>query len=302
MEQALTTAEVAAEITLMPLERFDFDAAIIFSDILPPLTGMGLDLSFIPDAGPSIGRPIRSPKAVDLLGVPPASEVMGATLDAIHLVQKELKSRHLALIGFAGAPFTLASYAIEGGVARTFALTKEFMYREPAAWDRLMVKLCGFTIDYLNAQIQAGVNCVQLFDSWVGALSHYDYQRYVQPYSQRVISAIEQKTIVIHFSTNTGAYLDSIAEAGGHVIGIDWRIPIDQARRVVNKPIMGNLDPCTLLGPWREVYPHAREVMHRNGGNLGHVFNLGHGILPSTPIENVEKLVDYIHTYEHDES
>ncbi|MCY4170271.1 MAG: uroporphyrinogen decarboxylase [Bacteroidetes bacterium] len=302
MEEALNTPEVAAEITLMPLERFDLDAAIIFSDILPPLAGMGLDLSFVPDIGPTIGSPIRSTKAVDLLGVPPANEVMGATLEAIHLVQQQLKSRHIPLIGFAGAPFTLASYAIEGGATRTFALTKEFMYLEPAAWDRLMIKLCGVTIDYLNAQVHAGVDCVQLFDSWVGALSRYDYERYVQPYSRRVITAIEPNIPVIHFSTNTGAYLDSIAQAGGHVIAMDWRIPIDQGRRLVNKPVMGNLDPCTLLGPWRELLPHATEVMQKIGGNPGHIFNLGHGILPTTPIENVERLIEFIHNYDHAKS
>ncbi len=300
MEEALSTPEIAAEITLMPIERFDLDAAIIFADILPPLAAMGLGLSFVPDVGPCISQPIRSPKAVDLLGVPSAHEVMGATLDAISLVKKELDSRHLALIGFAGAPFTLASYAIEGGSTRTFALTKEFMYREPAAWDRLMTKLCGLTIDYLHAQVKVGVDCIQLFDSWVGALSRYDYERYVQPYSQRVLTAIEQATIVIHFSTNTGPYLDAIAEAGGHVIAVDWRIPLDQGYRCVNKPIMGNLDPCALLGPWREVLPHARDVMERSRGISGHIFNLGHGILPTTPIENVQRLVDYIHTYEHD--
>ncbi|MCY4158050.1 MAG: uroporphyrinogen decarboxylase [Bacteroidetes bacterium] len=299
MEDALNTPEAATEITLMPLERFDLDAAIIFSDILPPLTGMGLDLEFVPSHGPRINNPLRSTKAVDMLGVPPADETMGATLEAIRQVRCELEPRNLALLGFAGAPFTLASYAIEGGSTRTFAHTKAFMYTEPAAWDRLMIKLSGVIIDYLNEQIHAGADCVQLFDSWVGALSRYDYDRYVKPYSHRVLSAIEDKAPVIHFSTNTGAYLDTLSGAGGHVIGVDWRIPIDKARQLVNKPVMGNLDPCTLLGPWRELMPHAKEVMQRIGGHFGHIFNLGHGILPETPIENVRQLVNYVHNYPH---
>ncbi len=299
METALRTPAIAAEITLLPLKHFSLDAAIIFSDILPPLTAMGLDLAFVPGHGPRIGNPLRTPKAIDLLGVPPAEEAMGPTLEAIKIVRPELDARNLALIGFAGAPFTMASYAIEGGSTRTFARTKAFMYSEPAAWDRLMVKLSGVTIDYLKAQVAAGVDCVQLFDSWVGALSRYDYERYVKPYSHRVLSAVEDSTLVIHFSTNTGTYLDAVAAAGGHMIGVDWRIPIDEARTRVKKPVMGNLDPSTLLAPWRELMPHAQEVMQRIGGQPGHMFNLGHGILPETPMKNVQRLVDYVHKYHH---
>ena len=299
MDTALRDPAIAAEITLLPLKHFPLDAAIIFSDILPPLTAMGLDLAFVPGLGPRIGNPLRTPKAVDLLGVPPAKEAMGPTLKAIKIVRRELDARNLALIGFAGAPFTMASYAIEGGATRTFEHTKSFMYSEPAAWDRLMVKLSGMAIDYLKAQIAAGVDCVQLFDSWVGALSRYDYERYVKPYSHRVLSAVENSTVVIHFSTNTGTYLDAVAEAGGHVIGVDWRTPIDEASARVQKPVMGNLDPAALLAPWRELMPHAQEVMQRMEGQPGHVFNLGHGILPNTPVENVQRLVDYVHNYNH---
>lgn len=299
METVLCNPAIAAEITLMPLKHFSLDAAIIFSDILPPLTAMGLDLAFVPGHGPQIGNPLRTPKAVDMLGVPPAKEAMGPTLEAIKIVRPELDARNLALIGFAGAPFTMASYAIEGGATRTFAHTKAFMYSEPAAWDRLMVKLSGMTIDYLKAQIATGVDCVQLFDSWVGALSRYDYERYVKPHSHRVLSAVEGSTMVIHFSTNTGTYLDAVAAAGGHVIGVDWRTPIDEAYVRVQKPVMGNLDPVALLAPWRELMPHAQEVMQRMKGQPGHVFNLGHGILPETPVENVQRLVDYVHNYQH---
>lgn len=299
MDTALRDPAIAAEITLLPLKHFPLDAAIIFSDILPPLTAMGLDLAFVPGHGPRIGNPLRTPKAVDLLGVPPAKEAMGPTLEAIKIVRRELDARNLAFIGFAGAPFTMASYAIEGGATRTFEHTKTFMYSEPAAWDRLMVKLSGMAIDYLKAQIAAGVDCVQLFDSWVGALSRYDYERYVKPYSHRVLSAVENSTVVIHFSTNTGTYLDAVADAGGHVIGVDWRTPIDEASARVQKPVMGNLDPAALLAPWRELMPHAQEVMQRMEGQPGHVFNLGHGILPNTPVENVQRLVDYVHNYNH---
>lgn len=299
MNTALQTPAIAAEITLLPLKHFALDAAIIFSDILPPLAGMGLDLSFVPGHGPRISNPLRTSKAIDMLGIRPAQETMSPTLDAIQLVRPELDARGLALIGFAGAPFTMASYAIEGGGTRTFTHTKTMMYHQPAAWDRLMIKLCGLTIDYLNAQIRAGADCVQLFDSWVGALSRYDYERYVKPYSHRVLSTIEKKIPVIHFSTNTGAYLDLIASAGGHVIGVDWRIPIDEARKHAGKPVMGNLDPGTLLGPWRELKPHARQVMDRIAGRRGHIFNLGHGILPETPVENVQQLVNYVQHYNH---
>jgi len=299
MKDAVNNSEIATEITLMPLERFDLDAAIIFSDILPPLSGMGLELMFVPDSGPCINNPLRSSKSVDLLRVPPANEIMRPTLEAIRLVRAELESRNLALIGFAGAPFTMASYAIEGGSTRTFTHTKTFMYSEPAAWDRFMIKLSGVIIDYLLAQISAGADCVQLFDSWAGALSRYDYDRYVKPYSQRVLSVVSAKAPVIHFSTNTGTYLDTLSDAGGHVIGLDWRIPIDEAHTLVNKPVMGNLDPCTLLGPWRELMPHAKDVMERMKGHSGHIFNLGHGILPETPIENVQELVNYVHSYPH---
>lgn len=300
MEEALRTPSIAAEITLMPLDHFDLDAAIIFSDILPPLAAMGLELTFVPGQGPRIDSPLQSPKAIDRLGVPPAEEAMAPTLDALKIVRKELHTRAKALIGFAGAPFTMASYAIEGGATRTFAHTKALMYSEPAAWERLMVKLTGFTVDYLKAQVRAGADFVQLFDSWVGALSRYDYERYVKPYSQRVLTAIAQDAPVIHFTTNTGAYLDSVADAGGDVIGVDWRIPINQAKKLVRRPVMGNLDPCTLLGPWRELRPHIQDVMQRIGGRPGHIFNLGHGILPETPLENVQRLVQYVHNYSND--
>ncbi len=299
MEEALGNARIAAEITLLPLKHFELDAVIIFSDILPPLTGMGLDLQFVQGVGPRINNPLRTPKAIDLLGVPPAEETMGATLDAIKIVHTEFLTRDLALIGFAGAPFTLASYAIEGGSTRTFSRTKQFMYSEPAAWDRLMIKLSGLTVDNLKSQIRAGVDCVQLFDSWVGALSRYDYERFVQPYTRKVIQAIQDEAPVIHFSTNTGPYLDAIASAGGHVIGVDWRTPIDVAHALVQKPVMGNLDPCALLAPWSELKPQAQDVLERIGGQPGHIFNLGHGILPETPVDHVRRLVNYVHDYQH---
>lgn len=298
MMTVLRTPELAAEITLLPVDTFDLDAAIIFSDLLPPLIGMGLELEFVKDKGPLIHNPLRTTKEIDRLSVPPAEETMTPTLEAIRSLRAELDSRQLPLIGFAGAPFTLASYAIEGGSTRDFARTKTLMHREPAAWDRLMLKLVGVVVDLLNSQIRAGVDCVQIFDSWAGALGRYDYVRCVQPYSRMVFDRLGDQVPAIHFSTGTGTYLDAVAGAGGHVIGADWRINLDEAQDIVQRPVMGNLDPGALLGPWRELRPHADDVLSRMQGRPGHVFNLGHGILKDTPIDNVRRLVDYVHSYE----
>ncbi len=292
MMEALTHPEVAATITLQPLERFDLDAAIIFSDILPPLIGMGLDLEFVPGRGPVLRRSIASTYDIDTLRVPPAAESMAATLAAIRLVQPELK---VPLIGFAGAPFTLASYGIEGGASKTYSKTKTLMYNEPAAWDRLMTKLVTVAADLLESQVAAGVNCVQVFDSWVGALSKMDYQLFVQPYSRRLFERLQALSVpVINFSTGTSGYLDAIAAAGGDVIGVDWRVPLDAAARVAGRPVMGNLDPAALFGPWRELRPRIDDVLRRAPED--HIFNLGHGILPETPIDAVSRMVEYVHS------
>lgn len=298
MMEALRTPELAAEITLQPLHAFDLDAAIIFSDILPPLIGMGLDLDFVKGHGPRLSNPIRSTYAIDVLATPPAAETMAGTLEAIRLVKPDLAARGVPLIGFAGAPFTLACYAIEGGSSKTYARAKTMMYAEPAAWKRLMNKLVTVVADLLAEQARAGVDALQVFDSWAGALGRLDYQRYVQPYNRTLFERLERTGLpVINFSTGTGTYLDVVADVGGDVIGIDWRLPLDEAWAVIgsDRPLMGNLDPVTLFAPWRELRHHVDEVLHRAAGRPGHLFNLGHGILPETPVDTVRRLVDYVH-------
>jgi len=289
MLEALRDPELAAEITVLPLKKFDLDAAIVFSDILPPLIGMGLDLDFVAGVGPRLKDPLRTNKQIDRLRVPPAKEVMPEVLETLRLVKPTLD---VPLIGFVGAPFTLASYAIEGGGSRTYVRTKTLMYTQPAAWDRLMTKLVAVTADLLKEQVRAGADCVQVFDSWAGILGPADYRRFVQPYSRRLLAQMEVP--VIHFSTGTSAYLDAIAAAGGDVIGVDWRIALDKAHAIVKRPVMGNLDPVTLFAPWRELKVHVDDVLQRANGP-GHIFNLGHGILPETPVDNVRRLVDYVH-------
>lgn len=297
MMETLTNPELAVQITLMPVEILDVDAAIIFADLLPPLMGMGLSLSYEPGRGPVIANPLRTTKQIDLLRVPPAEESMAYTLEAVRLVRAELDSRNLPLIGFAGAPFTLASYAVEGGSTRSFVHTKSLMYTQPAAWDRLMIKMVGVITDLLQAQTRAGAQCLQLFDSWAGVLSRQDYVRFAQPYTRMIIERLGASVPVIHFSTGTGAWLDALAAAGGNVIGVDWRLPIDQAHQRVKRPVMGNLDPCALLGPWRELRWQADLVLQRMRGQTGYIFNLGHGILPNTPVDNVRRLVDHVHAF-----
>ncbi|WP_457652015.1 uroporphyrinogen decarboxylase [Rhodocaloribacter sp.] len=298
MLEAIGTPEIAAEITLQPIEAFDLDAAIIFSDILPPLIGMGLPLEFVKGVGPRIERPLRTTRDVDLLATPPAEAIMPGTLEAIRLVKAALEPRGIPLIGFAGAPFTLASYAVEGGGSKTYARTKTLMYAEPAAWKRLMTKLVTVIGDYLVKQAEAGADALQVFDSWAGALGRGDYERYVLPYNRMLFERLRRTgKPVIHFSTGTSGYLDAVASAGGDVIGVDWRPPLDEAWAKIgpDRAVMGNLDPVALLGPWRELKAHTDDVLNRAAGRPGHIFNLGHGILPETPVENVRRLVDYVH-------
>jgi uroporphyrinogen decarboxylase len=298
MLEAISTPEVAAEITLQPIRRFGFDAAIIFADILPPLIGMGLNLEFVQGEGPVIHNPLRRPLEIDRLATPPAEETMAATLEAIKIVTAELASQGIPLIGFAGAPFTLASYAVEGEGSRNYTHVKALMYHEPAAWKRLMEKLVTVQADYLLKQAQAGAAALQLFDSWVGlALSRDDYVRYVQPYNKALFQAVSKAGVpVIHFSTGTAAYLAEVVAAGGDVISVDWRMPLDWAWQQIGtqRPIQGNLDPAALLAPWRELRPRIDDILNQAAARPGHIFNLGHGIYPNTPIENVQRLVDYV--------
>lgn len=298
MLTVINTPELAAEVTLQPIRAFDLDAAIIFADILPPLIGMGLKLDFIKGEGPQIENPICRPYDIDLLATPPAEELMPATLKAITLVAQELAPRNIPLIGFAGAPFTLASYAIEGGSSTHYSKTKALMYSEPAAWKRLMTKLVTVQADYLLKQAKAGAAALQVFDSWAGqALGQADYLRYVQPYNQALFQAVAGAGVpVINFSLGVSSYLADAVACGGDVIGLDWRMPLAWYRAQLGdaKPVQGNLDPVLLLAPWREVRYRVDEILSQNAGRPGHIFNLGHGILPNTPVEQVQRLVDYV--------
>jgi uroporphyrinogen decarboxylase len=296
--EVIRTPELAAQVTLMPIDSFGFDAAIVFSDILPPLVGMGLELDFVKGDGPRIGNPISSSRDVDLLGTPPAEETMVGTLGAIALVRRELESRDVPVIGFAGAPFTLASYAVEGGSSKDFSRTKAFMLSEPAAWKRLLGKLVTVQADYLLAQARAGAHALQVFDSWAGrALGREDYLRYVAPHNRELFARVAAAGVpVVNFSLGVSSYLDEAAAGGGDVVGLDWTLPLDEAWERVgfDRPVQGNLDPASLLAPWRELEHRIDDVLDRARGRPGHIFNVGHGLVPQTPIENVRRLVEHV--------
>ncbi len=298
MLEAIRSPEIAHQITMQPVNAFNLDAAIIFADILTPLIGMGIRLDFVKGEGPEIENPIRRTQDVDHLGVPPAEEAMPFALEAIRAVTADLAPRNLPLIGFAGAPFTLASYAIEGGGSKTYERTKGLMYAEPAAWKRLMDKLATVVGDYLAQQVKAGAAALQLFDSWVGALAPRDFARFVAPYTAQIIENAKKTGVpVIYFSTGTGAMLDQVAALGSDVVSVDWRGRLDAAWRQIgaDRAIQGNLDPVLLMAPWREIRGHVDDILAQAGGRPGHIFNLGHGILPGTPVETVRRLADYVH-------
>ncbi|MGC8779493.1 MAG: uroporphyrinogen decarboxylase [Anaerolineae bacterium] len=302
--EIIRTPELACEVTLQPIRAFDLDAAIIFADILPPLMGMGLELEFAAGEGPLIRNPIRSAADVDALQVRPAEETLGFTLEAIRLARRELDGRGIPLIGFSGAPFTLAAYAVEGGSSPHFAAARRLMMADPATWHRLMEKLSEVVGNYLLAQAQAGAQALQIFDSWAGQLSPDDYRELALPYTRRALALARQADVpIIHFSTNTAGMLDLIKEVGSGplVIGVDWRIRLDQAWQQLGPEVavQGNLDPLALLAPWDELRRRARLVLDagRAVGRPGHIFNLGHGILPDTPTDHVRRLVDFVHEY-----
>jgi uroporphyrinogen decarboxylase len=295
----IKTPELAVEVTMQPLNAFNLDAAIIFADILPPLEGMGLKLTFEKGEGPVIHNPIRTSADIDALHQPEPRESLAFTLDAIALARQELVGR-VPLIGFSGAPFTLASYAIEGGSSRNFRLTKSLMYQEPAAWHCLMDKLAELVGEYLYAQAEAGAQALQLFDSWAGVLSPLDYQEFVLPYSRRAIERAKVSRVpVIHFGTNTSGMLPLIKQAGSDVVGVDWRIELSQARKILGDEvaIQGNLDPVLLFAPLPTLKQRAAAILDQIAGHPGFIFNLGHGILPDTPVEHVMVLVDFVHEY-----
>jgi uroporphyrinogen decarboxylase len=291
------TPDLATEVTLQPIRRIEVDAAILFSDLLLPLEPMGLPFDFVKGEGPQIERPIESPADIDALRVFEPREALSHVLEAIRQIQRELAGR-VPLIGFSGAPFTLASYAIEGGHSNNFAKTKSLMYGHPEAWHRLCDKFATVVADYLNAQIDAGVDAIQVFDSWVGALGPADYREFALPHTHKIFKAIEGRVPTIHFGTGTATTLDLLREAGGDVIGADWRIPIDVAweRIGLDRAVQGNLDPTLLLGPMQRMFAQAEDILERANGRPGHIFNLGHGILPSTPVEHVQRLAQYVHS------
>lgn len=290
------TPELAAQVTLQPIERFPLDAAIIFADILLPLEPMGINLEFTEGEGPVIHNPVRDRAAVDRLRVIDGDE-LDYVADAIREACRALAGR-VPLIGFAGAPFTLASYAIEGGGSRNYVQTKQMMYREPELWHRLMDKLARVVTGYLRRQIHAGAQAVQLFDSWVGCLSPGDYAEYVLPHVQVIFEGLKREQVpMIHFGTGTGALLQLMREAGGDVIGVDWRMPLDDAWGKVGHDVavQGNLDPVVLFAPLHEIERRVEDILRRAANRPGHIFNLGHGILPQTPVEHVAAAVEMVH-------
>ena len=299
MLDIIGNAELAATVTLQPLRRFDLDAAIIFADILPPLMGMGLELSFGNGTSPAIHNPIRVPADIAALQVPDPHRHLGATLRALELVRREL-SPAVALIGFAGAPFTLATYAIEGGTSRQFTLTKRLMFEQPAAWRTLMSKLARMVTEYLAAQVEAGAQVLQLFDSWAGVLSAADYREYVLPYVQQVGDGLQSTGApLIYFSTGTGGLLEVLAGLQCEVLSVDWRVDLAAARRTLPErmALQGNLEPALLFAPPAVLERRARAVLADGGSDPGFIFNLGHGILPQTPPDAVARLVETVHGF-----
>lgn len=287
--------ELVAEITLQPLRRMDVDAAILFSDIMVPLAATGVEVTVEPGVGPVVARPIRSTTDVDALRPLEPEADAPFVLEAIRLLRKELS---VPLIGFAGAPFTLASYLVEGEPSRDHARTKALMHGEPETWERLMRVLGATTLAHLRAQVEAGVQAVQVFDSWVGALDREDYERFVLPTMRTIFDGLHALAVpAIHFGVGTGELLPLVRRAGGDVIGVDWRVPLDLAWERVGHDvgIQGNLDPAACLAPWDVVQRKAIGVLERAGGRPGHIFNLGHGVLPSTPPDTLRRLVDLVH-------
>jgi uroporphyrinogen decarboxylase len=288
--------EAAAEIALQPVRRMDVDAAILFSDIMVPVAAVGVDVRIVANQGPTLAEPFSGRKDLDRLRPLEPEADVPYTLETIRILRERLE---VPLIGFAGAPFTLASYLIEGQPSRDHVRTKTVMHTEPAIWDALMERLADrVVLRYLRAQVAAGVQAVQLFDSWAGALDPDDYRERVLPHSRRIFDGLRDSGVpLIHFGTATGELLPMMRDAGADVVGVDWRTPLDVAWERVgfDSGIQGNLDPAALVGPWEVVERKALAVLDRAGGRPGHVFNLGHGVLPVTPPEHLERLVDLVH-------
>ncbi len=290
--------ELATEVTVTAAERLGVDAAILFADILLILEPLGFSLEFSKGEGPVIHNPIREPADVDRINPLTDPAPLGFVFEAVRMIREALKP-DLPLIGFAGAPFTLACYAIEGGGSRHYERAKAFMYRDPAAFDVIMAKLVESTSVYLNAQVQAGAQALQIFDSWIGTLGPDDYRRFVQPHMARLISALPSEVPTIHFGTGTATLLELQRDAGGQVIGLDWRMALDEAWNWLGTgvAVQGNLDPAVLLGPIEETKRQADRILRQAAGRPGHIFNLGHGILPQTPVDHVLALIDHVHQW-----
>ena len=291
------TPELCSQVTLMPVEQFGVDGAVLYADIMLPLEKMGISLEIQPDLGPVIHNPVRTQQDVDALRILEAEESTPYVMEAIRLVKRELAGKK-AVIGFSGAPFTLACYMIEGRPSRDYGLAKSLMYGQPAVWHSLMEKVTEVVIRYLVAQVQAGVDVVQVFDSWVGILSPSVYRQYVQPYSQRIFEAVQQTGVpAIHFGTGTASLLEVMTEAGGDVISVDWRVDLDDAweRIGFERGIQGNLDPTLLLTSWDVIEEGMHDVLRRAANRPGHIFNLGHGVLAPTDPDMLRRLVDAVH-------
>jgi uroporphyrinogen decarboxylase len=284
------TPELCAEVTLQPVHRHGVDAAVMFADIMTPVLGMGLHVDLVEGVGPVIETPVRTLADVERLRVPDPDEAFASLLAAIRMVRGELAPEQ-AVVGFCGGPFTVAGYLVEGKPSREFATVKALMYSEPDVWRALMEKLADCFASYVAAQVRAGADVAQLFDSWVGALSPADYDEFVAPWSARILAAAGAPTI--HFGTGASTLLPAMARAGGDVIGLDWRIALDDGWSLVgeDRGVQGNLDPAVLLGPWERVEAAARDVLARAGGRPGHIFNLGHGVLPRTDPDTITRLV-----------
>jgi uroporphyrinogen decarboxylase len=290
--------DLAAQVTLQPVEILDVDAAIIFADLLLPVEPMGLKLKFLPGEGPHIDNPVRTSSDVDSLSISNTDDLAYVS-EAIQLVVRQLAGR-VPVVGFVGAPFTLASYMIEGGPSKNFLRTKQMMYKDETLWRRLMGKLVDVLGPFGIAQVAAGARAIQVFDSWVGALGPDDYVRYVAPYSRALIERLRSASVpVIHFGTGAAGFFRELHAAGGDVMGVDWRINIDQAWMDISyrSAVQGNLDPAVLFAPLPELKMRVHELLKRTGSRPGHIFNLGHGILPETPVDHVRAVVEFVREF-----
>ena len=297
LAEIVAEPELCAEVTLQPVRRLDVDAAVMFADIMLPLRGMGVDFELVENVGPVVAEPIASAADVERLRVPDGEEAAPQVITAVRHVVRESP---VPVICFSGAPFTLASYLIEGRPTRDFAKVKAFMFNNPGAFDLLLGKLATTMAAYLKAQVAAGAQAIQLFDSWVGALAREDYVLRVAPHTRAIFESLRSLDVPrIHFGTDTAALLEAIAETGPDVISLDWRVPLDEGWRRIgaNLGVQGNLDPAVLLGPGELVRERARDVLRQAAGRPGHIFNLGHGVLPETPVQNLQLLVETVHSW-----